>query len=73
MSLYIELINRITTDSFYRGIILLFAPLVIIIPIGLIVIRYCYNDKIRDFILLVLFGVYVYWVANSFAPFYSNI
>ncbi|MES5957427.1 hypothetical protein QCI42_29475 [Bacillus fungorum] len=71
MSLYIELINQITTDSLYKGIILLFAPLVILIPIGWMVNRRFYNDSVRHLLALVTIGLYLYCVVASFSAAYN--
>lgn len=71
MSFYIELINQITNDSLLKGIILLFAPLVILVPIGLMVNRRFYNDSIRYLLALVAIGFYLYCVVTSFSAAYS--
>lgn len=71
MSLYIELINQITTDSSYKGNILLLAPFVILIPIGLIVIRYFSNKFVKVLIAFICIGLCLYWVEASFSAAYN--
>lgn len=71
MSIYIELINQITNDSLLKGIILLCAPLVILVPLGLMVNRRCYNYSVRYLSALVAIGFYLYCVVTSFSAAYN--
>ena len=71
MSLYIEFINQITNDSLLKGIILLFAPLVILVPLGFIVNQRIYNHSVRYLISLIAIGLYLYCVVTSFSAAYN--
>lgn len=73
MSLYIELINQITTDSLYKGIILLCAPLILLVPFGILVSIYCKDQLVRLLLAFFAIGLYLYCVVNSFSTTYLKI
>lgn len=73
MSLYIELINLITTDSLSKGIILLFAPLILLIPLGILVSIYCKEQLVRLLLAFFAIGLYLYCVVNSFSAVYLKM
>ncbi len=70
MSLYIELINQLTTDSLYKGILLLCAPLILLVPFGILVSIYCKDKLLRLLLAFFAIGIYLYCVVNSFSAMY---
>lgn len=70
MSLYIELINQMTTDSLSKGIILLCAPLILLVPIGILVSVYFKEQLVRLLVAFFAIGIYLYCVVNSFSAMY---
>lgn len=73
MSLYIELINQLTTDSLYKGILLLCAPLILLVPFGILVSIYCKDKLLRLLLAFFAIGTYLYCVVNSFSAMYLKI
>lgn len=73
MSLYIELINLLTTDSLYKGILLLCTPLILLVPFGILVSIYCKDKLLRLLLAFFAIGTYFYCVVNSFSAMYLKI
>lgn len=57
-----EFATQVLNDLALKLAILLFAPLIILIPLGILIGKYCNNYFIKQIFSLFTTGLYVYWM-----------